>query len=57
MQSNTASVGNQSISFASFSVENRRSDPVTVVDGRYVGHDLFRSEEALDDLRQHRLDG
>jgi len=41
MQSNTAEVGNQSVSFASFSVENRTSDPITVVDGRYVGHDGF----------------
>lgn len=41
MQSNTAAVGNQDISFANFPVENRKSDPITVVDGRYVGHDGF----------------
>jgi hypothetical protein len=41
MQSNTAVLGNQDISFASFSVENRTSDSITVVDGRYVGHDGF----------------
>lgn len=41
MQSNTAVLGNQGINFASFSVENLTSDPITVVDGRYVGHDGF----------------
>jgi hypothetical protein len=41
MQSNTEVLGNQDINFASFSVENRTSDPITVVDGRYVGHDGF----------------
>jgi hypothetical protein len=52
MQSNTASVGNQSISFASFSVENRKSDPVTVVDGRYVGHDGFVVPKNFDEFHQ-----
>jgi hypothetical protein len=41
MQSNTAAVGNQGVSFARFSVENRKSDPFAVVGGRYVGHDGF----------------
>jgi hypothetical protein len=41
MQSNTAVVGNQEMNFASFSVENRKSDTFTVVDGRYTGHDGF----------------
>lgn len=41
MQTNTAVLGNQGINFACFSVENRKSDPITVVDGRYVGHDGF----------------
>lgn len=41
MQSNAAAVENQNINFASFSVENRKSDPFTVVDGRYIGHDGF----------------
>lgn len=41
MQSNTTAVGNQDVSFASFPVENRQSDPFTVVDGHYVGHDGF----------------
>lgn len=52
MQSNTASVGNQSISFASFSVENRKSDPVTIVDGRYVGHDGFVVPKNFDEFHQ-----
>src|SRR5271170_338801 len=37
MRANTAVAEN----FASFSVENRKSDPFTVVDGRYIGHDGF----------------
>src|SRR6516225_4398094 len=41
MQSNTAVLGNQDIKFASFSFENRTSDAISVVDGRYVGHDGF----------------
>ena len=41
MQSNTAAIGNQDINFASFSVENRKSDPFVVVDGHYIGHDGF----------------
>ena len=41
MQSNTAAVGNQDVNCASFSLESRKSDPFTVVDGRYIGHDGF----------------
>lgn len=41
MQSNTAEIKNQPVSFSSFSVENRTFDPITVVHGRYVGHDGF----------------
>src|SRR5450755_3454236 len=41
MQSNTAEVVNQDINFASFTVESRKSDAFTVVDGRYIGHDGF----------------
>lgn len=41
MQSNTAAVGNQDVNFVSFSTENRKCDPFTVVDGHYVGHDGF----------------
>jgi hypothetical protein len=43
MESNTASVENQPINFTKFSVENepRHSDPFTIRDGRYIGHDGF----------------
>ena len=41
MQSNTATLRNQSMNPASSSVENRRSDPFAVADGRYIGHDGF----------------
>ena len=41
MQSNTAEIKNQPVSFSSFSVENRTFDPITLVHGRYVGHDGF----------------
>jgi hypothetical protein len=37
MRANTAAVEN----FASFSVENGKSDPFTLIDGHYVGHDGF----------------
>ena len=41
MQRNTAEIKNQPVSSSSFSVENRTFDPITVVHGRYVGHDGF----------------
>lgn len=43
MQANTAEVSNRPINFSSFSVENKpyKSDPFTIRDGRYVGHDGF----------------
>lgn len=41
MQINTAAVGNQDVNSAFFFAENRNSDPFTVVDGHYVGHDGF----------------
>lgn len=41
MESNTAAVGNQNVNLASFSVEDRKCDPFTVVEGRYIGHDGF----------------
>jgi hypothetical protein len=52
MQSNTAIVGNQNINFASFSVENRKSDPFTVVDGRYIGHDGFVVPRNFDEFHE-----
>ena len=43
MQANTAEVANQPNNFPNFSVENRphKSDPFTIKDGHYVGHDGF----------------
>lgn len=41
MQSNTSEIKNQPVSFPSFSVENQTFDPITIVHGRYVGHDGF----------------
>lgn len=41
MPSNTVAVENQTINFLSISVENRKTDPFSIVDGRYVGHDGF----------------
>ena len=50
MQSNTAAVGNRDINFVSFSVENRRSDPFTIVDGQYIGHDGFVVPKNFDEF-------
>lgn len=43
MQSNTAEIRNQPVSFSSFSVEKKgcESDPFTIRDGRYLGSDGF----------------
>jgi hypothetical protein len=41
MQSNTAAVESQPANFTNISVENRKPDPFTISDGRYVGHDGF----------------
>jgi hypothetical protein len=43
MRSNTAEIGNQAVSFSDFHVEKDiyKSDPFTVRDGHYVGHDGF----------------
>jgi hypothetical protein len=43
MQSNTAEIRNQPVSFSSFSVEKKRceSEPFTIRDGRYLGSDGF----------------
>jgi hypothetical protein len=50
MQSNTVEVDDQPINFASIPVENRTSDPFTVVDGRYVGHDGFNVPKDFDEF-------
>jgi len=52
MRSNTAAVENQNINFASLPVENRKSDPFTVVDGRYVGHDGFVVPKDFDEFHE-----
>jgi hypothetical protein len=50
MQSNTAAVENQAVNFANFSVENRKPDSFTIVDGRYVGHDGFVVPKNFDEF-------
>jgi hypothetical protein len=52
MQSNTAAVENQNINFASFSVENRKSDPFTIVDAQYIGHDGFVVPKNFDEFHE-----
>ena len=52
MQSNTAAVENQAINFASFSVENRKSDPFTIIEGQYIGHDGFVVPKNFDEFHE-----
>ena len=52
MQSNTAAVENQPINFTNVSVENRKADPFTIVDGRYVGHDGFVVPKNFDEFHE-----
>jgi hypothetical protein len=52
MQSNTAAVENQPINSTNISVENRKSDPFTIVDGRYVGHDGFVVPKNFDEFHE-----
>jgi hypothetical protein len=52
MQSNTVPVENQPVNFVNFSVENRKADPFTVVDGRYVGHDGFVVPKNFDEFHE-----
>ena len=52
MQSNTAAVENQPVNFTNFSVENRKADPFTIVDGRYVGHDGFVVPKNFDEFHE-----
>jgi hypothetical protein len=52
MQSNTPAVGNQNVNFASFSAENRKCDPFTIVDGRYIGHDGFVVPKSFDEFHE-----
>jgi hypothetical protein len=52
MQSNTNAVENQPVSFTNISVENRKADPFTIVDGRYVGHDGFVVPKNFDEFHE-----
>jgi hypothetical protein len=52
MQSNTVPVENQPVNFTSFSVENRKTDPFTIVDGHYVGHDGFVVPKNFDEFHE-----
>jgi len=52
MQSNTAAVVNQPVNFTNISVENRKPDPFTVVDGYYVGHDGFVVPKNFDEFHE-----
>lgn len=54
MQSNTAAVENQPVNFSNFSVENKpyRSDPFTIRDGRYIGHDGFVVPKDFDEFHE-----
>ena len=52
MQSNTAAVANQEISFTSISVENRKSDPFTTIGGHHIGHDGFVVPKNFDEFHE-----
>jgi len=54
MQTNTAEVSKQPINFANFSVENKpyKSDPFTIKDGHYVGHDGFIVPKNFDEFHE-----
>ncbi len=52
MESNTAVFENQPVNFANFSVENRKADPFTIVDGHYVGHDGFVVPKNFDEFHE-----
>jgi hypothetical protein len=54
MQANTASVANQAVNFPNFSVENMpyKSDPFTIREGRYIGHDGFVVPKNFDEFHE-----
>ena len=52
MQSNTAAAANQPVNFTNISVENRKADPFTIADGRYVGHDGFVVPKNFDEFHE-----
>jgi len=54
MQSNTVAVENQTINFVRISVENRKSDPFSLVDGHYVDVAIQELVEHLHDTPTER---
>jgi hypothetical protein len=52
MLSNTAAVQNQPITFSNISVENRRAEPFTIRDGRYIGQDGFVVPKDFDEFHE-----
>lgn len=52
MQSNTTAVRNQLINLTNISVENRKPDPFTIADGRYIGHDGFVVPKNFDEFHE-----
>jgi hypothetical protein len=52
MLSNTAIAENQPIVFTNFPVEKRQSEPFTITDGHYVGHDGFVVPKDFDEFDQ-----
>jgi hypothetical protein len=52
MLSNTATIEDQPITFAEFSVENRKAEPFTICDGRYVGQDGFVVPKDFDEFHE-----
>ena len=50
MQANTASTANEPVNFPNFSVQNKRSDPFTIRNGQYVGHDGFVVPKNFDEF-------
>jgi hypothetical protein len=54
MLSNTESVAHQPVNFTNFSVEKRpyKSDPFTIKEGRYIGHDGFVVPKDFDEFHE-----
>lgn len=54
MLSNTESVAPQPVNFTNFSVENKsyKSDPFTIRDGRFIGHDGFVVPKNFDEFHE-----
>jgi hypothetical protein len=52
MLSNTATIEDQPITFAEFSVEKRHAEPFGIADGRYVGQDGFVVPKDFDEFHE-----